>query len=461
MATHLWNAFLGYAWILRAVSIFSARDSLKGECPNPSAHDQTCFSRLVQKRILFLSFVTPWALTKSVTTAFRCSESYAPVCIFFYGVFQILITLLHVTTFWRRAVTILCFVFSNLSLLHTFATVGDEAFFGIFTCFWAGDLPLPSCSHGYASVECVPRLCLDTMHSLHLLPGYYAQSPSFQRVILWKVNVQIRLPMIRRVVHVWFRNGFYFDLLSHRGHWRRVWPLPFIVRRAMLPFVFSFTAFFKYLLLYFMLLHFDAEQLPSYVLYSVIYLYCTLLRLLAMRPSSGNFPVFEPAICHYHLAVMATHLWIAFLGYAWILRAVSIFSARDSLKGECPNPSAHDQTCFSRLVQKRILLRIFCHTVGTDEECDHCLSLFGRAMLPFVFSFTAFFKNFLLYFMWLHLDAEQLPSYFFLFSKFLIFTAHFCDCWQWGLLREIFLFLSRRFATTILQSWLRICGMRS
>ena len=78
-----------------------------------------------------------------------------------------------------------------------------------------------------------------------------------------------------------------------------------------------------------------------------------------MRPSSGYFPVFEPAICHYHLAVMVTHLWNAFLGYAWILRAVSIFSARDSLKGECPNPSAHDQTCFSRLVQKRIFVRSF------------------------------------------------------------------------------------------------------
>ena len=91
--------------------------------------------------------------------------------------------------------------------------------------------------------------------------------------------------------------------------------------------------------------------------YSVIFhLYCTSLRLLAMRPSSGYFPVFEPAICHYHLAVMATHLWNAFL---WIPCAVSIFSARDALIGECPNPSAHDQTCFSRLVQKRISFRSF------------------------------------------------------------------------------------------------------
>ena len=131
--------------------------------------------------------------------------------------------------------------------------------------------------------------------------------------------------------------------------------------------------------------------------------------------------------------------------------------------------------CFERWVSKSVcpwsdvfftsgsetdFISIFCHTVGTDEECDHCLSLFGRAMLPFVFSFTAFFKNFLFYFMLLHFDAEQLPSYVFI-QLFLIFTAHFCDCWRWGLLRDIFLFLSRRFATTILQLWLRICGMRS
>ena len=45
-------------------------------------------------------WVDRWALTKSVTTAFHCSEElYAPVCIFFYGVFQKLFTLFHVTTF--------------------------------------------------------------------------------------------------------------------------------------------------------------------------------------------------------------------------------------------------------------------------------------------------------------------------------------------------------------------------
>ena len=66
-------------------------------------------------------------------------------------------------------------------------------------------------------------------------------------------------------------------------------------------------------------------------------------------------------------------------------------------------------------------ISIFCHTVGTDEECDQCLSLFGRAMLPFVFSFTAFFKNFLLYFMLLHFDAEQLPSYVFIYIYIYIY----------------------------------------
>ena len=91
--------------------------------------------------------------------------------------------------------------------------------------------------------------------------------------------------------------------------------------------------------------------------------------------------------------------------------------------------------CFERWVSKSVcpwsdvfftsgsetdFISIFCHTVGTDEECDHCLSLFGRAMLPFVFSFTAFFKNFLFYFMLLHFDAEQLPSYVFI-QLFLIF----------------------------------------
>ena len=69
-------------------------------------------------------------------------------------------------------------------------------------------------------------------------------------------------------------------------------------------------------------------------------------------------------------------------------------------------------------------ISIFCHTVGTDEECDHCLSLFGRAMLPFVFSFTAFFKNFLLNFMLLHFDAEQLPSYVYIYIYIYIYIIY-------------------------------------
>ena len=188
--------------------------------------------------------------------------------------------------------------------MHTFVTVGDEAFFGKFSWFWAGDLPLPSCSHGYASVECVPRLCLDTTPSLHLFSAWFCERWVSKSVCPWS--------------DVFFTSGSETDFIS-----------------------------------------------------------------------------------------------------------------------------------------------IFCHTVGTDEECDHCLSLFGRAMLPFVFSFTAFFKNIITL---LHVTTSwrrAVTILFFLFSKFLIFTAHFCDCWRWGLLREIFLFLSRRFATTILQSWLRICGMRS
>ena len=163
--------------------------------------------------------------------------------------------------------------------------------------------------------------------------------------------------MIRRVFHVWFRNGFYFDLLSHRGHWRRVWPLPFIVRKSYAPVCIFFYGVFQKLFILFHVTTFWRRAVTILCFYSVISnLYCTLLRLLAMRPSAGYFPVFEPAICHHHLAVMATHLWNAFL---WIPRAVSIFSARDALKGECLNPSAHDQTCFSRLVQKRILFRSF------------------------------------------------------------------------------------------------------
>ena len=57
----------------------------------------------------------------------------------------------------------------------------------------------------------------------------------------WKTS----LPMIRRVFHVWFRNGFYFDLLSHRGHWRRVWPLPFIVRKSYAPVCIFFYGVFQ------------------------------------------------------------------------------------------------------------------------------------------------------------------------------------------------------------------------
>ena len=46
--------------------------------------------------------------------------------------------------------------------------------------------------------------------------------------------------------------------------------------------------------------------------------------------------------------------------------------------------------------------------MGTDEECDHLLFIVRKSYAPVCkFSVTAFFKNFLLYFMWLHLDAEQ------------------------------------------------------
>ena len=136
MVTHLWNAFLGYAWILRAVSIFSARDSLKGECPNPSAHDQTCFSRLVQKRIFVRSFVTPWALTKSVTTAFHCSEELCSPLYFLLRRFSNTLYSTSCDYILTPSSYHLIFLFSNFNLYCTlFATVGDEAFFGIFSCF--------------------------------------------------------------------------------------------------------------------------------------------------------------------------------------------------------------------------------------------------------------------------------------------------------------------------------------
>ena len=41
-------------------------------------------------------------------------------------------------------------------------------------------------------------------------------------------------------------------------------------------------------------------------------------------------------------------------------------------------------------------ISIFSHTMGTDEECDHCLSLFGRAQGTPVCIFPAF-KFFLHY----------------------------------------------------------------
>ena len=75
------------------------------------------------------------------------------------------------------------FLFSQFhSLLHIFATVGDEAFLGKFSCFWAGDLPPPSCSHGCASVECVP---MDTTRSLHLFSASFFERWVSKSVCPW------------------------------------------------------------------------------------------------------------------------------------------------------------------------------------------------------------------------------------------------------------------------------------
>ena len=67
--------------------------------------------------------------------------------------------------------------------------------------------------------------------------------------------------------------------------------------------------------------------------------------------------------------------------------------------------------CFSRLVQKRILFRsVVTPCMGTDEECDHYLSLFGRAQgAPVCIFFGESFQKFTLYLLQvtLQIDAEQ------------------------------------------------------
>ena len=72
---HPWRVSMVFTRIHHPFALLFA---LKGESLNPSAHDQTCFSCLFQKRILISIFVTPWALMTSVTFAFHCFESYAP-----------------------------------------------------------------------------------------------------------------------------------------------------------------------------------------------------------------------------------------------------------------------------------------------------------------------------------------------------------------------------------------------
>ena len=79
--------------------------------------------------------------------------------------------------------------------------------------------------------------------------------------------------MIRRVFHVWFRNGFYFDLLSHRGHWRRVWPLPFIVRKSYAPVCIFFYGIFQKLFTLFHVTTFWRRAVTILCFYSVIYIY--------------------------------------------------------------------------------------------------------------------------------------------------------------------------------------------
>ena len=68
---------------------------------------------------------------------------------------------------------------------------------------------------------------------------------------------------------------------------------------------------------------------------------------------------------------------------------------------------------------------VFCHTMGNEEECDHCLPLFRRGMLPFIFFHGVFPKTFYSTYAWLHLDAEQLPSFYYSLSNLSICSRLF------------------------------------
>ena len=60
------------------------------------------------------------------------------------------------------------------------------------------------------------------------------------------------------------------------------------VRKSCAPVCIFFYGVFKNFLLYFMLLHFDAEQLPSYVFFFFFYLYIYIYKYTGWPRKNGT-----------------------------------------------------------------------------------------------------------------------------------------------------------------------------
>ena len=170
--------------------------------------------------------------------------------------------------------------------------------------------------------------------------------------------------------------------MSHHGHWWRVWPC-LSVFESYAPLLRSSRSRIYYFLRRssstdsFTYYHQDAEQTNFLITFLYCVLFLLLFRLLAMRPFSDSLfwsRRFAMSSCSHDYASLDASLWT--------LCATSICLARwllwkVSFKIRLPMIRRVFMS-----VSETGLIKIFCHTMGTDEECDLAFQ-YLRAMLRF------------------------------------------------------------------------------